>query len=240
MLADRAKEKYMIDVYNRDGDIHTETAMRAFLINDPEKVDKTLHRAPCKNVNFAIVYGLQPEGLFDNMALTYAVAGQELPSWLGIPWCEKFIDDWFRLYPGVKKYMQDMHYRARRYGLVWDRFGRIKRIPEVWSCHERIRQAGLRQAGNMPIQAVSAGLMKLAMYLAQLALAELRSAGIWAWPLLTIHDELIIEVVREYADYVQEVVALCMDSVLRDVDTGVEQSLVRIKSDGRIGERWEK
>lgn len=239
MLADRAAEGYMIDVYNRDGDIHTETAMRAFHITDPKLVDKTLHRAPCKNVNFAIVYGLMPEGLYDNMALTYAVAGLPLPEWLDLKWCDTFIADWFKLYPGVRTYMNEMHYRAQRYGFVWDRFGRIKRIPEVWSCHERIRQAGLRQAGNMPIQSVSAGLMKLAMGVVDRLLDYLRSDGIWAWPLLTIHDELIIEVDQYSVPYVESVVGEAMDNVLTD-SFGVLKSLVKVKTDGRFGERWEK
>src|SRR6185503_4755059 len=54
LLADRARERKMIEVFESGGDIHTETAMRAFGIDDPAKVDKISQRNPCKNINFGV------------------------------------------------------------------------------------------------------------------------------------------------------------------------------------------
>jgi len=240
LLAHCAVERALIDIFLLGQDPHLMTAMRAFNITDPAKVDKLLHRAPCKNVNFGVVYGLSAPGLYDLMAVTYAVAGKPLPPDIDVHWCERFIEQWFDLYPEVKAYMEIQFYRARRYGIVWDIFGRIRRVPEVRSCLSRIRNAGLRQAGNMPIQSSGAGLMKLAMGETEEELMRLVDMGIWVWPLLTIHDELITEVEEDYAEATGEIIGEIMDAVTTDKNTGVNLCRVPILSDGHPMERWVK
>src|SRR5262245_34850539 len=86
ILAHVAKVKRMIEVFLKDGDIHTETAMGAF--NLPEdKIDKRLHRDPSKNVNFAVVYGETPQGLYEQLVSdTYGKSGLEVPDWLTLEW----------------------------------------------------------------------------------------------------------------------------------------------------------
>ncbi len=240
LLGHCAIEHALIDIFIQRKDPHLMTAMRAFNIADPEQVDKLLHRAPCKNVNFGIVYGLAAQGLYDLMAVTYATAGKPLPPEIDVDWCEQFIAKWFDLYPEVRAYMEMQYYRARRYGVVWDIFGRTRRVPEVRSILPWIRNAGLRQAGNMPIQSSGAGLIKLTMGEAELLLLDILSQAIWCWPLLTIHDELIIEVGEDYADAVGEMVGEVMDRVMTDRNTGRNLCRVPILSDGHPMERWVK
>lgn len=241
LLADRANEPNMIKVFLEGGDIHLDTAMRAFNITDPKKVDKMLHRAPCKNVNFGVVYGLGPPGLLDLMAITYATAGQPMPDWLTLEWCEQFIEKWFGLYPGVEAYLDSQNYRCRRYEIVWTPMGRVRRIPEVRSVHERVRQAGLRQGGNMPIQGFAADVMKIGMARVEQRLSSLREDNrIYAEALLPIHDELVSEVDEKWADEVGEMIGYEMEGALTDIETGEEFCRVPIKSDGHSMERWSK
>ncbi|HEX6826521.1 MAG TPA: DNA polymerase [Nitrospiraceae bacterium] len=241
LLAHCAAEEYMLSIFRRGGDIHLETAMRAFSISDPNKVDKLLHRAPCKNLNFGIVYGLTAKGLYDHMALTYATAGEVMPEYITEQWCEAFIQQWFGLYPAVPPYMDTQYYRARRYGLVWDQIGRTRQVPEVRSVHNRIKQAGLRQAGNMPIQSLAAALMKIAMERVRIRLDEIREEiGMWCWPLLSIHDELLTESEEDYAEVIGEVVKEEMDLSGIDPVTGKNAFLAPIESDFKISERWTK
>ncbi len=240
LLAHCAIEQALIDIFISGSDPHLMTAMRAFNISDPAKVDKLLHRAPCKNVNFGVVYGLSAPGLYDLMALTYAVAGKSLPAYIDVDWCDRFISQWFDLYPEVKAYMDIQYYRARRYGIVWDIFGRIRRVPEVQSCLPRIKSAGLRQAGNMPVQASGAGLMKLAMGEGDVELQRILDMGIWVWPLLTIHDELIVEAEEDYAESTCSIMGEIMDAVTTDKKTGKNLCRVPILSDGHPMERWVK
>lgn len=242
LMGHAAREPSMIRIFSTGGDIHLDTAMRAFGIADPKAVDKILHRAPCKNVNFGIVYGLGPPGLYDLMAVTYATAGMDLPDWLTVEWCEGFIDKWFGLYPECHAYLDLQHYRARRYGIVWDFFGRVRRVPEVRSVHERVQAAGLRQAGNMPIQGSAAGVFKIGAARVEERFELIRSQGVEVEALLPIHDELLIEVEREWADEVKEMAVECMAGALDREDTGECACRVPVKVDGKVmtNGRWEK
>jgi DNA polymerase-1 len=240
LMADRANEQNMINIFLAGGDIHQDTAMRAFGIDDPKKVDKMLHRAPSKAVNFSIAYRISDQGLYDTMAMTYASAGVPLPGWLDVEWCAKFMLKWFDLYPSVHEFMNLTDYRARRYGVVWTPFGRVRQIPEVRSVHEKIRAAGLRQAGNMPIQGFAADVFKLGMSRVDVRMQQFREAGIYAEALLPIHDELVSEVDEEWVDEVGEIVGWEMSEALRDEETGEYMCRVPIATDGHSMSRWEK
>jgi DNA polymerase-1 len=206
-------------------DIHTTTAMEVFGIADPLQVDKLYQRLPCKNVNFMIVYGAGAKGLQAQLALS------------GIYWteeeCERFIRRWFSTKPEVGEWIGLQSYRAHRYGFVWDPFGRVRRVPETRSCHGWIRAAGIRQAGNMPIQSVSAGQTKLAMGELDELLEPLENNRS-IWPLLSIHDQLIYEADEDVAEELKEI----MISVFAGVMNG--EWSVPIDADGEIMDRWKK
>lgn len=234
----------LLRIFHNRLDPHTDTAMRAFkktLEEVESKHGKVLYRAPCKNVNFGVFYGLSAPGLYDLMLLTYATAGIPIPDWLTMDWCKGFIEDWFELYAGVKDYMETQFYRSREYQIVWTLLGRVRRVPEIESVHPRVRAAGLRQAGNLPIQGTQADLNKLGMALVWYEVVlPMRREGIWVQPLITVHDELLLEVEEQYADFVlglqQEAMAQCMT----DQGTGVNLCAVPIVTDGKTMDRWRK
>ncbi len=233
LLAHAANDANMLHIFMGGGDIHTDTAMRAFGL-PLDQIDPLLHRAPCKNVNFGVGYGLGPPGLYDLMALTFATAKKELPEWVTLDWCEKFIEQWFDLYPQCRAYFDLQHYRAQRYGIVWTEFGRVRRVPEVFSCHQRIIQAGLRQAGNMPIQGMAADVFKLAMARVETQLVQWRRAGVYVEALLPVHDELLIECDAEWAEDIKDVVIYQFQQAIDG------HCRCPILADGKIMERWKK
>lgn len=237
--ADLSNEENMLRIFAADGDIHLDTAMRAFGL-PAEKIDKLLHRAPSKNVNFAVFYGITDEGLLDLMADTYSKSGVKMPEWMDKAWCAEFIDKWFKLYPGIRGYLDEEESKARRYGIVWTAFGRVRRIPEVHSYHAHIQSAGVRQGGNHGIQGYSADLMRLTMGEVDERLRVLKEYGIAAAPILSIHDELLVEVPEDDGDTVEALLEECMGNVLVDRCTGRSLSRVPIKSDGKLMTRWVK
>jgi DNA polymerase-1 len=239
LLAHCANEEKMLAIFKAGGDIHLDTAMRAFNISDPAKVDKLLHRAPCKNLNFGVVFGLQPPGLYDLMAVTYATAGQGMPDWLTLSWCTEFISRWFELYPGAWPFLSSTHTRARSQGVVWDMFGRVRRVPEVYSCHDRVVEAGLRQAGNMPIQSAAAGFMKIGMALVEACLERMRSAKINVEALMSIHDELLVEVEEDEAESTAAAVSkwMCQAS---DDEQGVCALRLPLEAEAKVMTEWRK
>lgn len=239
-----SKDANLVRIFRLGLDPHTDTAMRAFNKTKAEvesKTGKMLYRAPCKNVNFGIFYGLTAEGLYDLMLLTYATAGLPIPEWLTLEWCDKFIDDWFELYPDVRGYMDNQFYRAQRYGIVWTLCGHIRRIPEVRSVHQRVVQAGLRQAGNMPIQGTQADLMKIALarVYAEVILPA-RAEGIACWLLMNVHDEIVWENEIGYGEMLAAMIDKVMSEVMVDMETGQDMCLVPITADSHIMDRWQK
>lgn len=219
-LAHAAREPEMIRVYKEGLDIHVHTACLIFN-RPPEQIDSMLHRLPSKTVNFGVVYGMTDLGLQASLMLNGVYWTQEE--------CQGFIVRWFDAYDCVEPYMLWQHSNARRYGFVWDMWGGVRWIPEVYSVHRRVVQAGLRQAGNMPIQGGATAFTKLAM-------GSIQDRGDWqdnAVPLMVIHDELLAEAEEDKADKMLGVMLAEMNGVCPVLR-------VEIKADGGTLERWEK
>jgi len=232
----------LIDIFQNGKDPHSETARRIFKIPDGQAPDKLTQRDPARHVNFGIAYGLTPPGLTDQIAVTYATAGQVLPDYINDDWSEDLIEEWFDSYKGVRVYLDRQYYRARRYGIVWSLCGRVRRVPEVRSVHSYVQDAGLRQAGNMPIQSCGADWMRLVMgelYWSE-QLRELREQNVHVWPLLTVHDELIFEVDEDYGSVVGSIMQDVMRNVFTDKDTGEKYLSVPVEADAKVMMKWEK
>lgn len=240
LMADRSGDPVMLDVYANDGDIHIVTAMKTFGIDDPANVDKLLHRAPSKNVNFSVCYLITGAGLLDLMAVTFATANKPLPDYMTEDWCNDFIQKWFGVYRGVRTYLDHEGEFARRYRLVCTRMGRVRRIPGVRSALSYIQEAGIREGCNHGIQGFSADLMKLALGEFNELLNVYASVGCECFPLMTIYDELLTEVPEDHCDMVQAGLGEIMDNVLVDKQTGILQCKVPIQSDGKIMSAWTK
>ena len=242
LLAHFGHVKKLIQIFHEDKDPHNYTAMEAFQQPDESKIDKITQRAPAKNVNFAIVYGETPKGLFEQLVSdTYGKSGIPVPDWLTLAWCEEFMRKWFRIYPEVKHYMKKEFYHARRYGVVWTGFGRTRKVPEVKSVHKRVIAAGERQSGNHKIQGTGADMLKLAQVEIQDFIEkEIRPEGIWCWPLNEVHDELIYEIEEGYGWILLAKCEEVMKNVLVDKETGENLCRVPIKASGAIMQRWAK
>lgn len=232
--------KSMIDGYFEGIDFHTKTCIETGLSAPGEKPRSDLRRA-AKATNFGIVNGTTKKGLYLTLVSDFGVSGQQIPDWLTEEWCDQFIKKWLDSYPEVREYFERQWYRARRYGLVWNQFGFCRLVPEVHSTHSWIREAGLRQAQNHPITSLAAGQMKMAMARLDWALEQ---AGAyeeqWAWPLMTIHDALIVECDGDRADDVQGLMTWAFDGCMDSDETGERMFRVPIESDGDCVTRWVK
>lgn len=242
LLAHFGEVERFIRVFHEGKDPHTQTAMDAFKLEHESQVNKLTQRAPAKNVNFAIVYGETPKGLYEQLVSdTYGKSGIAVPDWLTLQWCDKFMADWFDLYPEVEGFMEHEHYCARRYGVVWTGMGRVRRVPEVRSVHNRVIAAGERQAGNHKIQGTGADMLKLAQAEIQEYIETvIRPEGIWCWPLIEVHDELIYEIEQGYGEILLAKCEDVMSRVLEDKRAGVNLCRVPVVADGKVMQRWEK
>lgn len=220
LLAHFANEVKMLAVFARDGDIHTATAAWAFGVPEDD-VDPLTQRLPSKNLGFMLIYGASARGLQAQLALS------------GLYWskaeCESFIQLYFSTYLGIKGFMEEQAYLARRYGMVWDGFGRPLVIPEVKSAMDSIVEQGIRRAGNYRIQATGGGVMRLALRGVE-EVGDESSA-----PTLTVHDELTLEAEEDQADDTKDLLeAVMLEAWDRcGFRTGM-------KVEGKVMERWVK
>jgi uracil-DNA glycosylase family 4 len=220
-MAHDSGDKRMLEIFSSGGDIHAQTASDMFGIA-LGRLDDKKHRYPAKRVNFGIPYGITAQGLYREFLL----AG--LKEW-SVPRCQEFIDTWFELYPGVAEYFKQIKLQARAKGYVTDYFGRIRFIPGVRAKDKYLQEEALRQAGNMPIQALAAGVIKIAMADTYKVSKDFQKMGIICRPLLQVHDDLIFEVQKSEIDYVAPVIQSVMETaVTLKVPTPVDPKVGKV------------
>lgn len=148
LAAVMAGEKQMIEDFNADGDIHAKTAAEVY--NVPINEVTPTQRRRAKVVNFGVLYGMSQHGLAAAANMSYGEA-------------QHFIDEYYRIRPHIKEFMERTIRQAHDDGFVQTLFGRRRPTPDVRSNNFAVRSAAERAAANMPIQGTEADLMKLAM-----------------------------------------------------------------------------
>ncbi len=199
----------LIEAFRNHQDIHTATARVIF---NTEEVSSDMRRK-AKEVNFGVLYGIQPFGLSQR---------------LGIPQKEarEIIATYMAKYPGMFSSLEATIAEAKRNGYVSTLMGRRRYIPDLQSANGNIRKAAERVAMNTPIQGTAADIIKYAMCSIS---RELSARKLNAVMLLQVHDELVFETGAEERDELQELVERCMieaasacgvNNVPIEVDTG--------------------
>ena len=148
LAAVMAGEKQMIEDFNTDVDIHAKTAAEVY--NVPINEVTPTQRRRAKVVNFGVLYGMSQHGLAAAANMSYGEA-------------QHFIDEYYRIRPHIKEFMEQTIRQAHEDGFVQTLFGRRRPTPDVKSNNFAVRSAAERAAANMPIQGTEADLMKLAM-----------------------------------------------------------------------------
>ncbi|WP_100373731.1 DNA polymerase I [Bacillus sp. FJAT-45037] len=212
VLAHIANDEKLISAFKEDLDIHTKTAMDVFHVEE-EDVTSNMRRS-AKAVNFGIVYGISDYGLSQNLGITRKEAAQ-------------FIERYFKSYPSVKDYMENIVEEAREKGYVSTLLHRRRYLPELTSRNFNQRSFAERTAMNTPIQGTAADIIKKAMV--EMA-DQLDSLGLESKLLLQVHDELIFEVPPSEYDQMMKLVPKVMEEAL--------ELAVPLKVDVSAGDSW--
>lgn len=212
VLAHIAGDEKLIQAFNEDMDIHTKTAMDVFHVSKEEVTSNMRRQA--KAVNFGIVYGISDYGLSQNLGITRKEAAS-------------FIERYFKSYPGVKNYMEEIVQDAKQKGYVTTLLNRRRYIPEITSRNFNIRSFAERTAMNTPIQGSAADIIKKAMI--EMA-ARLKKENVKARLLIQVHDELIFEAPKEELEILERIVPEVMENAL-DLE-------VPLKVDYSYGATW--
>ena len=212
IVAAISPEPALLEAFRAGLDIHTATAARVFGVL-PGLVTAEMRRK-AKMVNFGILYGISAFGLSQR---------------LGIPRREAadIIAQYFKQFPGIRKYMDDTIAFARANGYVETVTGRRRYIRDIRSANNTVRGAAERNAINAPIQGTAADMIKLAMIHIH---RELLERKLKTRMLLQVHDELVFDLYRPEEKEVRALVAEKMKTAIRlEVPLAVEIGL---------GENW--
>ncbi len=205
-----SKDIAMLDAFNNDLDIHSDTAKRMFALDEVDD----FKRSQAKAINFGIIYGMSSYGLAKQVGISNKDA-------------EEFINKYFMLYPNIKKYIDEQISSATSSGEVRTLFGRKRSIQNIDSKNFKEKEAANRMAINTPIQGTAADIMKLALIQVNFGLEE---ANLKSKIIMQIHDEIVLDVVPGEEEKVKSVVIQKMENVL-DLD-------VKLKVDYGIGKSW--
>jgi DNA polymerase I len=203
-------DETMIEAFNKDADIHAETAAEIYGI-PADKVTKA-QRSSVKAVNFGILYGLGPHALSQSTSMSFGEA-------------REFIKRYFEIRPKLKEYIEKTRKLAEQQGYVETVLGRRRPTPDIKSPNFAVREAAYRAAINMPLQGCAADIMKLAMVNVAKKLEPDTKM------LLQIHDSLILEAPKQKAEAVGEMVKQTME-------TAYTKLPVKLKADVSIGKNW--
>lgn len=212
ILAHFSEDELLLEAFHHDLDIHRRTASEIFGVSVDDVTSE--QRGVGKTVNFATIYGQGATALGQQLGVSRKEA-------------KRYIDEYFRAYSGVRRWLDDTIQRAHERGYVETLLGRRRYIAELSSNSVMDRQAGERIAANTPIQGTAADICKLVMLHIADALyeEELESRMV-----LQVHDELIFTAPEAEAERVRALVREKMESVV--------PLLVPLKVDVGIGRTW--
>jgi len=212
VLAHMSGDEAMIDAFVKGQDIHARTASEVYGVPLSEVTHEM--RSNSKAVNFGIVYGISEFGLARNIGVSRKEAGE-------------FIRRYFERYPGVKRFMDEAREKGKELGYAQTLFGRRRMLPELKSSNAVQRAFGERVAMNMPVQGTAADIIKAAMVRVHEELIKHFPA---ARLILQVHDELLVETLKEQA---QDVAAL-----LKNAMENIAPLRVPLVADVKTGESW--
>ncbi len=175
MLAHYSGDPALVRAFAEDRDIHTFVAGQIYGVAESEVTAEM--RRVAKIVNFSLIYGKTAYGLSRDLGLSVGEA-------------ERFIDDYFARYRGVRAFTAEVLDRAERDGFVTTILGRRRSIEGIGPKDPKRLNFPERTAINTVIQGSAADLIKVAMnHIWRRARREGRPSRL----LIQIHDELLFE-----------------------------------------------
>ncbi len=212
LMAHLSGDESLIEAFQQGEDIHAATAAKLFHKEIAEVTSDERRKA--KTANFGIIYGISAFGLAQRLDIPRKEA-------------KELIDGYFESYPKVKEYMERAVADAREKGYVTTAFGRRRILRDIDSRNAVARGVAERNAINAPIQGSAADIMKLAMVEIY---RRFRAEGIRSKMILQVHDEVIVDMLREEQEAVIRIVREAME--------GVAQLSVPLILEAGVGENW--
>jgi DNA polymerase-1 len=213
LIAEISKDEVMLEAFQQGQDIHRATAARVYEV--PYEEVTSDQRRNAKTVNFSITYGAGSTNLSRQLGINRTEA-------------KVLIEQYFKQYQGLKRYMEDTVEFARENGYVETLLGRRRKLRDINSRNGMARSGAERIAINTPIQGTAADMIKLAMINIhqEMKVRKLKSAMI-----LQVHDELVFDVYKPEVETMKTIIREKMKNALPDIS-------VPILVEMGVGKHW--
>lgn len=211
ILAHMSKDPILVEAFRNRIDVHTLAASKIW--NEPIEKVSSQHRRYAKTLNYAILYGVTDFGLASQFGGAFSVAETK-----------EMIEQYFRRFPRVKAFIEDVLRQARTKGYTTTLTGRKRYFPDIHAGNRVARAYAERQAINAPMQGTSADMIKIAMIRASELLRDKNTKMI-----LQVHDELVFECDPSELSLIKRIKEIMENALPLDVPVEV---------DVEIGPNW--
>ena len=184
----------MQEAFQQGIDIHTATAAKVWGVAIDD-VDKEMRRK-AKTVNFGIIYGISAFGLSQRVGISRGEA-------------KEIIENYFKQFGGIKRYMDETVNKARENGYVETILGRRRYMRDINSANAVMRGFAERNAINAPIQGSAADMIKVAMIHIH---NWLNDEKLKTRMILQVHDELLFDVPNDELELVEAKIKYLMEN----------------------------
>jgi len=216
LIAHIADEIKMLDAFNNDLDIHSDTASKVFGVPINEMTSDLRRKA--KAINFGIIYGISAYGLAKQLKCSANEA-------------KEFIDSYFKRFPRIRDYMEEIKSNLEENGFVETLFNRRIYINDSNSKNQRLKGFAERQAINAPIQGSAADIIKLAMVKIHKNLFNYKND---VSMLMQVHDELVFEIKENSIDKYSKII----QEIMEHANLPRVSLNVNLKVDTGFGDNW--
>ncbi|MCH8904940.1 MAG: DNA polymerase I [Bacteroidetes bacterium] len=196
IVAEISKDEAMLKAFKEGQDIHAATASRVYGV-DMDKVTSEMRRNS-KTTNFGIIYGISAFGLSQRLNIPRSEAAE-------------LIEEYFKSYPNIKKYMDSSIAFAKKKGYVETMMGRRRYLKDINSANQTVRGFAERNAINSPIQGTAADMIKLAMIEIHKVFKKKKFKSRMT---LQVHDELVFDAHVDELDIIKPIIEEKMSNAL--------------------------
>ncbi|MFW6143441.1 MAG: DNA polymerase [Patescibacteria group bacterium] len=220
ILAEMSEDPTLIKAFRAGKDLHTFTASQMFEIPE-EEVHHDVERFQAKSINFGLMYGRGVHSLANQLEVS-------------VDHAKNLLNKYFDRYSKVQDWLEKVARDAVKNGYSTTPIGR-KRVHSAPDPDDPNRERAIasieRKGKNTPIQGASADMIKYALVYVWKSLKE---ENLDAFPVHTVHDEIVLEANEEQAERVKTVLEEEMKRAGELILTKVP-----VKVDAIISDIWE-
>jgi len=214
IMAHLSSDERLLAAFDAGLDIHRATAAEVWGV-PPQEVSGDQRRS-AKTINFGLIYGMSAFGLARQLGVERQAA-------------QEYVVLYFRRYPKVKEFMENIREQGRRDKYVDTLSGRRIYLTDIDHSNQGRRAGAERTAINAPMQGTAADIIKQAMLAVDHWIQDELPA---VRMIMQVHDELVFEVAEEVAEAAGE-------RIRKEMEAAAELR-VPLAVDLGIGKNWEE